>query len=166
MNHDGENVDHSIARLKVGVGSSSRKTRPTRETITTMRTWAITKVSRLKAVLSWTKTIWAMVRSIRELRKSTCRSARRSTRVKARWNMRIRTRREINELIRIWVSSIVKMSLINSLAPEAKLIQVTSTATKHANESFLSRLGGFSLHTSLWVEGWLWVWRVWNLFGL
>jgi hypothetical protein len=41
--------------------------------------------------------------------------------------------------------------------PEAKLIQVTSTATKYANKSFLSRLGGFSLHASLWVEGWLWI---------
>jgi hypothetical protein len=41
--------------------------------------------------------------------------------------------------------------------PEAKLIQVTSTATKYANKSFLSRLGGFSLHTSLWIEGWLWI---------
>jgi hypothetical protein len=41
--------------------------------------------------------------------------------------------------------------------PEAKLIQMTITATKHANKSLLSRLGGFSLHTSLWVEGWLWI---------
>jgi hypothetical protein len=40
---------------------------------------------------------------------------------------------------------------------EAKLIQVTSTATKHANKSFLSRLGGFFLHISLGVEGWLWI---------
>jgi hypothetical protein len=30
-------------------------------------------------------------------------------------------------------------------------------ATKHANESFLSRLGGFFPYLSLWVEGWLWV---------
>jgi hypothetical protein len=49
------------------------------------------------------------------------------------------------------------MTPLNSLLPEAKLIQVTSTATKHANKSFLSRLEGFSLHTSLWVEGWLWI---------
>jgi hypothetical protein len=35
------------------------------------------------------------------------------------------------------------MSLLNSLAIEAKLIQVTSTTTKQANKSFLSRLGGF-----------------------
>jgi hypothetical protein len=28
---------------------------------------------------------------------------------------------------------ILKAPLLNSLAPEAKLIQVTSTATKHAN---------------------------------
>jgi hypothetical protein len=39
--------------------------------------------------------------------------------------------------------------------PEAKLIQVTSTVTKHANKSFLSWLGGFSLHFSPGVEGWL-----------
>jgi hypothetical protein len=30
-------------------------------------------------------------------------------------------------------------------------------ATKHANKSFLSRLGGFFPCFSLWVEGWLWV---------
>jgi hypothetical protein len=41
--------------------------------------------------------------------------------------------------------------------PEAKLIQVTSTTTKHANKDFLSRLGGFFPFFSLWVEGWLWV---------
>jgi hypothetical protein len=35
------------------------------------------------------------------------------------------------------------VSLLNSLAPEAKLIQVTSTATKYANKSFLSWLGEF-----------------------
>jgi hypothetical protein len=40
---------------------------------------------------------------------------------------------------------------------EAKLIQVTNTTTKHANKSFLSRLGGFSLHFSLGVQGWLWI---------
>jgi hypothetical protein len=34
---------------------------------------------------------------------------------------------------------------------------MTSTATKHAHKSFLSQLGGFSLHASLWVEGWLWI---------
>jgi hypothetical protein len=34
---------------------------------------------------------------------------------------------------------------------------VTSTATKHANKSFLSQLGGFLLHFSLGVEGWLWI---------
>jgi hypothetical protein len=34
---------------------------------------------------------------------------------------------------------------------------VTSTATKHANKSFLSRLGGFFAYFSLWVEGWLWI---------
>jgi hypothetical protein len=41
--------------------------------------------------------------------------------------------------------------------PKAKLIQVTHTATKYANEGFLSRLGGFFSHFSLRVEGWLWV---------
>jgi hypothetical protein len=30
-------------------------------------------------------------------------------------------------------------------------------ATKHANENLLSQLGEFSLHISLWVEGWLWI---------
>jgi hypothetical protein len=30
-------------------------------------------------------------------------------------------------------------------------------ATKHANKSFLSRLGGFFPYFSLRVEGWLWV---------
>jgi hypothetical protein len=49
------------------------------------------------------------------------------------------------------------MSLLNPLLIEAKLIQVTSTATEHAHKSFLSRLGGFSLHFSLGVEGWLWI---------
>jgi hypothetical protein len=34
---------------------------------------------------------------------------------------------------------------------------VTSTATKHANKSFLSQLRGFFPCFSLWVEGWLWV---------
>jgi hypothetical protein len=38
---------------------------------------------------------------------------------------------------------------------EAKLIQVTNTATKHTNKSFLSRLGSFFPHFLLWVEGWL-----------
>jgi hypothetical protein len=49
------------------------------------------------------------------------------------------------------------MPPLNFLPPEAKLIQMTCTATKHANKSIISRLGGFSLHNSLWVEGWLWV---------
>jgi hypothetical protein len=34
---------------------------------------------------------------------------------------------------------------------------VTSTVTKYANKSFLSQLGGFCLHFSLGVEGWLWI---------
>jgi hypothetical protein len=49
------------------------------------------------------------------------------------------------------------MPPVNSLLPEAKLIQVTRTATKHVNKSFLSRLGGFPLHISLRIEGWLWI---------
>jgi hypothetical protein len=57
--------------------------------------------------------------------------------------------RKINELITIWVSSILKAPRLNSLALEAKLMQVTSTATKHANKSFLSRLGSFSSLLSL-----------------
>jgi hypothetical protein len=34
---------------------------------------------------------------------------------------------------------------------------MTSTATKHTNKSFLSRLGGFLPCFSLWIEGWLWI---------
>jgi hypothetical protein len=34
---------------------------------------------------------------------------------------------------------------------------VTTTATKHANKSFLSSLGGFFPHFSLGIEGWLWI---------
>jgi hypothetical protein len=49
------------------------------------------------------------------------------------------------------------MSPLNSLTPEVKLIQVTSTATKYANKSFLSRPRGFFPYFSLWVEGWIWV---------
>jgi hypothetical protein len=40
---------------------------------------------------------------------------------------------------------------------EAKLIQVTSMATKHANKSFLSQLMNFFPHFSFGVEGWLWI---------
>jgi hypothetical protein len=44
---------------------------------------------------------------------------------------------------------------------KAELIQVTSTATKHANKSFLSWLGGFFPYLSLGVERWLWIgWEV------
>jgi hypothetical protein len=49
------------------------------------------------------------------------------------------------------------VSPLNPLALEAKLIQVTGTATKHAHKSFLSQLGSFFPHFSLWVEGWLWI---------
>jgi hypothetical protein len=122
-----------------------------------MRMWAVTKASRLKTVLSWTKTIWVMLRSIRELTKSMWRSARWNTRVKTRWNMRIKMRREINKLITIWVSSILNTPPLNSLTLEAKLIQVTSMATKHANKHFLSWPGGFFPCFSLWIEWWLWV---------
>jgi hypothetical protein len=34
---------------------------------------------------------------------------------------------------------------------------MTRTAIKHANKSIISPFGGFSLHISLWVEGWLWI---------
>jgi hypothetical protein len=34
---------------------------------------------------------------------------------------------------------------------------VTGTATKYAHKSFLSQLGGFFPHFSLWVERWLWI---------
>jgi hypothetical protein len=38
---------------------------------------------------------------------------------------------------------------------------VTSTETKQANKSFISRFGGFFTHFSLGVEGWLWIgWAV------
>jgi hypothetical protein len=111
-----------ISQLKVDVKSSRRKTSPTWETITTMRTWAVTKASRLKAVLLRTKTIWVMVRSMRETRQSMRGSARQSMRVRTRQNTRIRMRRKIKELITTWVSSILKAPLLNSLTPEAKLI--------------------------------------------
>jgi hypothetical protein len=108
---------------------------------------------------------------MRKARQSTGRSARRSTRVRTRWNTGIRTRWKIKELITIWVSSILKASLLNSLMLEAKLIQVTNMAIKHANKSFLSQLGSFFPHFSLWVEGWLWIgwvivfgWFEWFLF--
>jgi hypothetical protein len=64
---------------------------------------------------------------------------------------------EINELITIWVSRIIKVHLLDPLVTEAGIIQVTSTATKHANKSLLSRLGGFFPHFYLGVEGWLWI---------
>jgi hypothetical protein len=138
-----------VSRLKVSVRPFSRKSRPTRETITTMRTWAITKASRLKVVLLWTKTIQVMVMFMSELRQSTKRSE---------WeSVRERARRKIRKLITIWVFSIIKAPPLNPLVPEVKLIQVTLTATKHANEGFHPRLGGFFPHFSLRVEGRLWV---------
>jgi hypothetical protein len=121
-----------------------------------IRRWAVTKASRLKAVLSWTKTIWVMVRSMSELRQSMRRSAWQS--------MRERARRKIRKLITIWVSGIIKAHLLNSLALKEKLIQVTSTTTKHANKSFISWLGDFFPHFFLGVEGRLWVGWVVN-FG-
>jgi hypothetical protein len=57
------------------------------------------------------------------------------------------------------------MPPLNSLTLEAKLIQVTNTATKHANKNFLSRLRGFFTCFSLWVEGWLWVGWVMSFGG-
>jgi hypothetical protein len=86
---------------------------------------------------------------MRELRQSTRRSARKSARV--------RTRGEIKELITIRVSNIVNAPPLNFLRQEAKLIQVTSVAIKHANKTFLSRLEGFFPHFSLGVEGRLWI---------
>jgi hypothetical protein len=86
---------------------------------------------------------------MREMRQSTRRSVRQS--------MIIRMRQKIKELITIRVSSILKVSLLNSLAPEEKLIQVTCTATKHAKKSFLSQLGGSFPHFSLGFEGWIWI---------
>jgi hypothetical protein len=137
------------------VKPSNRKTGPMREMITTMRMWVITKASRHNVVLSWTKTIWAMVRSMTEMRQST----------------RERARRKIRELITIWASGIVKAFLLNSLVTKAKLIQVTSTDTKHAHKCFLSWLGDFFLHISLGFEWWLWIgwvvgfgWFEWFLF--
>jgi hypothetical protein len=61
---------------------------------------------------------------------------------------------KINKLIMIRVSSIVHMPLLHSLALKAKLIQVTRTATKHANVNFLAWIWSIFLHTSLGVEGW------------
>jgi hypothetical protein len=90
-----------------------------------------------------------MVRSMRELRQSMRRSAKQCT--------KIRTRQKIKEPITICVCSILIAPLLNSLVMEAKLIQVTSTVTKHTHKCFLSRLGGFFAHFSLGVEGRLWI---------
>jgi hypothetical protein len=128
-----------VTQLKVRIDTSSGKTMSTRGTNTTMRAWVHTKASRHNTTLSWTKTIWAMVRSMRKMR--------RSTRRKVRW--------KINKLIMIWVSSIVHMHLLHSLASKAKIIQVTRTTTKHANVNFLTWIWSIFLHTSLGVEGWL-----------
>jgi hypothetical protein len=56
----------------------------------------------------------------------------------AKQSTRIRMRQKINELTTIQVSSTIEVPLLNSLATEAKLIQVTSTVTKYTNKSFLS----------------------------
>jgi hypothetical protein len=64
---------------------------------------------------------------------------------------------KINKLITIQVSSIINAPLLYSLAMEAELIQVTSTATKQANKSFLSWLGGFFSYLSLGFERRLWI---------
>jgi hypothetical protein len=53
--------------------------------------------------------------------------------------------------------NIIKAPLLYSLATEAELIQVTSTATKHTNKGFLSWLGGFLPYLSLGIERWLWI---------
>jgi hypothetical protein len=126
-------------RLKVRIDTSSGKIMPTRGMNTTMRAWVNIKASRHKTALSWTKTIWAMVRSMRKTRQS--------TRRKVRW--------KINKLIMIWVSSIVHMPLLYSLALKAKLTRVTHMATKHANVNFLTWVWSIFLHTSFGVEGWL-----------
>jgi hypothetical protein len=47
------------------------------------------------------------------------------------------------------------MPLLHSLTPKAKLIQVTHTATKHANVNFRTWIRSIFLHTSLRVEGWI-----------
>jgi hypothetical protein len=90
-----------------------------------------------------------MIRFMSKLRQRMRRSVRQSTRERAR--------QKIRKLITIWVSGIIKAPQLNPLALEAKLIQVTCTATKQANKDFLSRLGGFFPHYSLRVEGRLWV---------
>jgi hypothetical protein len=54
---------------------------------------------------------------------------------------------------------------LNPFAPEAKLIQVIDKVIRHANKSFLSQLGGFFPHFSLWVERWLWIGRVVSFGG-
>jgi hypothetical protein len=83
-----------------------------------------------------------MVRSMSKLRQSTRRSTWQSARERAR---------------RKRVSGIIKAPPLNPLASEAKLIQVTRMATKHAKKGFLSWLGGFFPHFSLRVEGRFWV---------
>jgi hypothetical protein len=71
----------------------------------------------------------------------------------------------MNKLITIRVSSIIKASLLYSLATEAEMIQVTSTATELANKSFLSWFEGFFPYLSLGVERWLWIGWVVNFGG-
>jgi hypothetical protein len=52
VNHDGENVDYPGVSAQGECEKLQQKIRPMQEMITTMRMWAETKVSRLKAVLS------------------------------------------------------------------------------------------------------------------
>jgi hypothetical protein len=52
-------------------------------------------------------------------------------------------------------SLIVHTPLLHSLVPNAKLIQVSRTATKHANVNFLTWIWSSFLYTSLGDEGWL-----------
>jgi hypothetical protein len=58
-------------QLKVRIDTSRGKTMPRQGTNTTMRMLVNTKASMYKATLSWTKTIWAMVSSMRQMRWST-----------------------------------------------------------------------------------------------
>jgi hypothetical protein len=52
VNHNGENVNHPDVSTQGGCRTLQQENQAYMETITTMRMWAVTKVSRLKAVLS------------------------------------------------------------------------------------------------------------------